>query len=328
LELQQNDDTCALLPKIRFEIIDTGKGIAEEDLNRIFLPFEQAGDRQNRPDGTGLGLAITQKLVMMMESKLQVTSQIGEGSCFWFELDQPNFINSSMHEPDDLANYGKRLETNYTTIIGYHGEQITILAVDDRWMNRVVIKHLLEPLGFMVLEAENGAQAIEMVCQHHVDVIIADLVMPQMDGFAMAHQLRQMPEFANLPIFALSASIAEAEKIKSLEAGCNEFLAKPINSAILLDKLQEYLHISWIWKAPIAIAKPNLEAAHELLLLPPPSEIEAIKLALDIGDFGGIEQIAQKISQTDTQYQSFGDKLLDLARSFDEQNILKLIESG
>ncbi|MBD2188461.1 PAS domain S-box protein [Pseudanabaena mucicola] len=321
-QTQQEDDSCALLPKIRFEIIDTGKGIAAADLAKIFLPFEQVGDRQNRPDGTGLGLAITQKLVTMMGSKLQVTSQINQGSCFWFDLDQPKDITDH-----DWSSYSTAIDANYTNIIGYHGEPITILVVDDRWMNRVVIKHLLEPLGFVVIEAENGQQGIMMAGNHPIDAIIADLVMPMMDGFEMTRQLRQMPEFANLPIFALSASILETEKVKSLEAGCNEFLAKPINSVILLDKLQEYLQISWIWKETTA-AETSLETDNKLLLLPPSSDIEAIKLALDIGDFGGIEQIAQKIIQTDTQYQYFVDKLLVFARSFDEQNILQLIESG
>ena len=322
-ENQQEDDSCALLPKIRFEVMDTGKGIASAHLTKIFLPFEQVGDRQNRPDGTGLGLAITQKLVTMMGSKLQVTSQIGQGSCFWFDLDQPEDIHDH-----DWSGYSEAIDTNHTDIIGYQGDAITILVVDDRWMNRVVIKHLLEPLGFVVIEAENGTQGISMTCDHHIDAVIVDLVMPQMDGFEMTRQLRQMPEFANLPIFALSASILETEKVTSLAAGCNDFLAKPINSVILLDKLQEYLHISWIRKGETAIAEPSLEPVNELLLLPMSSDIEAIKLALAIGDFGGIEQIAQKIIQTDTQYQYFVDKLLALARSFDEQNILKLIESG
>ncbi|GBO52020.1 hypothetical protein APA_4325 [Pseudanabaena sp. lw0831] len=314
-----DDDTLPRSPKIRFAITDTGKGIAPQHLKKIFLPFEQVGDRKNRPEGTGLGLAISQKLVAMMGSTLQVKSELNQGSYFWFDLELPEVeaINSPM-------NNGNTPSDSYERITGYQGRKLTILTVDDRWINRVVIKHLLEPLGFIVLEADNGYSGIEMAQTNSVDAIITDLVMPELDGFEMTRRLRIMTEFQHIPIIAISASVLETERLKSNEAGCNEFLAKPIDSIILLDKLKEHLQLSWICEHSLTMLNPVVNS-DDHLVIPPNAELGEIFKALDVGDFNAIEQEAQRISQLDPQYQGFAYRLLDLAQAFDEQSILKLL---
>lgn len=202
---------------------------------------------------------------------------------------------------------------------------MTILTVDDRWVNRVVIKHLLEPLGFTVLEADNGYSGISMTQTNAVDAIVADLVMPELDGFEMTRRLRMIPEFQQIPILALSASILEVEKIKSNNAGCNDFLAKPIDSAILLNKLQEHLQLSWIYEDALTPIKsvPNRD---DLLVIPVASELEKVFEALDVGDFSAIEQEARRIRQLDPQYQGFANRLLALVQAFDEQAIIQLLK--
>ncbi|OYQ66496.1 hypothetical protein B9G53_04050 [Pseudanabaena sp. SR411] len=317
-----DNDTLSKSPRIRFAIMDTGKGIAPEHLQKIFLPFEQVGDRKNRPEGTGLGLAISQKLVTMMGGKLQVESELSQGSRFWFELDLPEVDNINLQVINSNVT-----SDNYGKITGYQGRKLTILVVDDRWVNRIVIKHLLEPLGFTVLEADNGYSGISMAQTNAVDAIVADLVMPELDGFEMTRRLRMMPEFQQIPIIALSASVLEAEKIKSNEAGCNDFLSKPIDSAMFLNKLQEYLEISWTYEDVQPTIKSVIESDLNLVI-PPESELREIFEALDVGDFSAIKQEAQRIQQLAPQYQSFAMRLLALTRTFDEQEILNLLKQS
>ncbi|MBD2179170.1 PAS domain S-box protein [Pseudanabaena sp. FACHB-1998] len=307
-------------PRIRFTIADTGKGIAVENLEKIFLPFEQVGDRNNRPEGTGLGLAISQKLVTIMGSTLQVKSELNQGSRFWFDLELPKVDTIDLQ-----VNKSNSSSDNYGKITGYKGRRLTILVVDDRRVNRVVIKHLLEPLGFTVLEADNGYSGISIAQTNAVDAIIADMVMPELDGFEMTRRLRIKPEFQQIPILALSASILEVEKLKSINAGCNDFLAKPIDSAMLLDKLQEHLQLSWIYEDLLPPIK-SVTNSDDRLVIPIESELEEIFKALEVGDFSAIEQESRRISQLDPQYQGFADRLLALVKDFDEQAIIQLLQ--
>lgn len=134
------------ITKIRFQIEDTGVGMTCEQLEKIFLPFEQVGDTSRRTEGTGLGLSITEKLISLMGSKIFVESIPGIGSKFWFDLDLPATSNSIQSIPINQTN----------TIIGYEGEKQKILIVDDHWENCSVIINILEPLGFELEEAANG----------------------------------------------------------------------------------------------------------------------------------------------------------------------------
>lgn len=228
------------LHRIQFSVRDTGCGIKAENLEKIFLPFEQVGDRHNRPQGTGLGLAISQKIITMMGGQLQVTSQMGQGSCFFFELELPE-ITVSPPMATELES-----QQNHRQIVGYVGRRQTILVVDNRWVNRAVIKHFLQPLGFNILEAENGQEGIVITEANSVDLIIADLMMPGMDGVEMAKKLRQINQFRAMPILAMSAdSTGQAADIHDL--GFDVFLEKPLDFSLLLETLQTQLRLSWIY---------------------------------------------------------------------------------
>ncbi len=122
----------------RFTITDTGVGMAADHLEKIFLPFEQVGSTTKQSEGTGLGLSISQKIIELMGSVLQVKSEFGTGSTFWFEVE--------LAEAADCAITARK--NNQGMMIGYQGEKRTILIVDDRWENRAVIVNLLEPIGF------------------------------------------------------------------------------------------------------------------------------------------------------------------------------------
>ncbi|NMF56964.1 PAS domain S-box protein [Pseudanabaena yagii] len=315
-------DESVVTGKIRFTISDTGRGIAADNLTQIFLPFEQVGDRHDRPDGTGLGLAISQKLVTMMGGKLCVESELEKGSRFWFDLELPETSAT-------IFTQGTSNLTN-NRVIGYVGQKRTILVVDDKWVNRSVIAKLLESWDFNVIEAVNGHHGITMATSNSIDAIITDLIMPVLDGFKMAQMLRGMPQFPRIPILAISASILPQDQAKSLEAGCSDFLVKPIEATTLLNKLAQHLNLSWIYAeslpSPPSLDLYNADPIRQTI--PPDRELTIIRDALEVGDFKAIEQEAQRIVQLDTQYQWFVNHLVTLAQDFDEMSILQLINSN
>ncbi len=233
------------LHKIRFQVEDTGIGMTLEQLEKIFLPFEQVGEHSRRAEGTGLGLAISRKIVEMMGGEIKVESTYGEGSKFWFDLDLPEVTSWIESEPS-------KLDQN---VIGYQGKQQTILIVDDRWENRAVIVDLLAPIGFKLIEASHGQEGLEKASEFPPDLIITDLTMPVMNGFEMTQSLRESEEFKDALIITSSASVFSFDRQKSREAGCNDFLPKPVQASELLEQLQNYLRLEWIYEA---IAFPSL----------------------------------------------------------------------
>ncbi|NJM96249.1 MAG: histidine kinase [Phormidesmis sp. RL_2_1] len=145
------EDANAEIYQMRFHISDTGVGMSEAQVEKIFLPFEQVGSVEKQTEGTGLGLSITHSIISMMGSALEVQSEANKGSIFWFDIEIPmasDWVNSSVK-----SYKGK--------VIGYEGDPKTILIADDRWENLSVLVNLLEPLGFKVLEAKNGQEALE-----------------------------------------------------------------------------------------------------------------------------------------------------------------------
>ncbi|HEY9888113.1 MAG TPA: ATP-binding protein, partial [Candidatus Obscuribacterales bacterium] len=185
------------LHHLRFQVKDTGVGMAPDELEQIFQPFEQVGSVAQRKGGTGLGLAISQKIVEKMGSKIQVQSQKGMGSLFWFDLEVPE-----AKEWGAIARI-----TAQGTISGYQGHPKTIVIADDKWENRAVIASLLTPLGFTVLEAADGKAALDQVTQHPVDLLITDIDMPEMNGYDLMQAIQQQPQLSHLALVVSSASV-------------------------------------------------------------------------------------------------------------------------
>jgi PAS domain S-box-containing protein len=309
--------------KIRFQIEDTGIGMTSEQLEKIFLPFEQVGDSSRRSEGTGLGLAISQKIVAMMGSKIFVESTPGVGSTFWFDLDMPEV--STPFEPIRVI--------SMDNIIGYKGEKRKILVVDDHWENRAVIIKMLEPIGFELLEASNGQDGLEKALEFQPHLIITDLRMPVMDGFEMTRQLRQLPEFQNTIVIATSASVFEVYQQKSRESGCNDFLSKPIQIEELFNKIENSLNLIWIFDDNTKTRSQELwdkpyystQGISTEMAIPPSEELIALYEAVQIGDFEGVEQAAIRFKQLASEYTPFATRILELAQEFDSEKILHLV---
>ncbi|NEP60555.1 MAG: response regulator [Symploca sp. SIO2G7] len=310
--------------KIRFEIEDTGVGIAKEELGKIFEPFEQVGESNNKSEGTGLGLAITQKIISLMGSQLQVKSTLGVGSTFWFELELLQASASMELAPAQ----------SFKDIIGYQGEKQKILVVDDRWENRAVLVHLLEPVGFEVREASNGEEGLEQAQEFVPDLIIIDLVMPGMDGWSLARCLRQLPQFQQTILIACSASVSEVDQLQSREVGCHDFLPKPIQVEDLFIKIQDYLELSWVYNSSKELANQPLEAEADSgqgievnAIIPPPRE--ELTVLYDLARKGLIDSLieqAEKLKALDEQYLTFAQEIQDLAQGFQLKTIRKILK--
>ncbi len=304
--------------KIRFQIEDTGIGITHEHLEKIFLPFEQVGNTGKHAEGTGLGLAISKKIVAMMGSTIQVKSHPGEGSIFWFEVELP--------EAKDWLKTHRISQKR--TIIGLEGQRRKILIVDDHWENRSIIANWLEPLGFEIFEASNGQEGLDKAIAVRPDLILTDLRMPVIDGFTMTQSLRQSAEFQDVIIIASSASVSSSHRQHALDAGCNDFLPKPIQAQELLEQLQHHLQLTWIYQNGHELTATPQERSTVItkMVVPPSSELAALYQAVQRFDVAEIQIETNRIKQLGPKYAVFADNLLALANEFEMDAIAKLVE--
>ena len=307
------------LQRIRFQIKDTGIGIVPEKISAIFLPFEQAGKRDRNSEGTGLGLAISQQIIHKMQSEIHVESSIGLGSSFWFELD--------LLPASDWMTQNAIVDRK---VIGYQGERRKILVIDDLEENRLVIINMLEPLGFQLAEAENGQAGLDIAIQIRPDSIVTDVHMAVMDGLEMTRRLRQIPDFATTPIIASPATRSQVDIQESLDAGCNSFFPKPIEFAGLLAELQRHLGLQWIYEQtePDVIQITARTAREAKIVMPPAEELAALYLAAEGGFMSDIQQEADRLKHLAPEYIAFANRVLELSQHFDEEAIIRLIETG
>lgn len=319
--LTTNADAESTLHSIRFTVEDSGIGMNPENLEKIFLPFEQVGNVKKQAEGTGLGLAISQKIVDMMGGILEVKSQPNVGTTFWFEIELPE--TTQWQESDSTA----RLQN----IVGFRGAKQKILVVDDRWENTSVVVNLLEPLGFEMQEASNGREGLAKALQWQPDLIITDLSMPVMDGHEMTVQLRQSSKVSSeLKIVISSASVFESDRQKSLQAGANDFLPKPIQKDTLLQSLQKHLNLEWVYEVQASAKVEVTENAiqdSESEIIPPSAE--DISLLHDLSRKGLINDLLkeiERIEKSEPKFEPFAQKLKDLAKGFKIRQIKSFIE--
>ncbi|MDC0684888.1 AAA family ATPase [Sorangium atrum] len=304
---------------VRFQVEDTGPGIAPEHLGRIFEAFEQVGDERRHAEGTGLGLAITKRLVERMGGSIEAKSQLGHGSVFAVTL-----------RLLEVAAAKASAGLSWEAILGYEGERRTILVVDDKAENRALLRDLLEPLGFELLEADSGERALALAVERTPDVIVLDLAMPGMDGCEATRRLRQRPELARVAIIASSASISEAERQTSLSAGCDDFLPKPVQAGALLELLRATLQLEWKRQAgPGAAVTPPPMTDAEIGLLTPPSAEELSRL-LDLADQGHVSGVLNELGRLDEADPRLGawiEQVRAVARSFQIKRLRALLRA-
>ena len=225
--------------RLRFEISDSGIGMAPDQVQRLFQPFEQLAESRRREGGAGLGLAISRRLVQLMGGGIEVHSEVGKGSVFAFELKLP--VTAS--EP------GKVRIAQEDRVNGYDGPRRTILLADDVAPNLAVLVDTLSVLGFNLQTAANGQEVLERVRERTPDLVLMDVSMPLMDGHEATRCLRRNPEFARLPIVITSASATPEVDAASRAAGADDFIPKPIDRRALLQVLASQLNLRWTLEA-------------------------------------------------------------------------------
>jgi CheY-like chemotaxis protein len=297
---------------------DTGPGLTAEAITRIFKPFEQAQEQHHRAVGTGLGLAISQDLAQMMDSQIQVESEPGQGSRFWLDLTLPIQPRKAEPQPQSAQK-----------VTGYKGRRRKILVADDERYNRGFIVDLLTPLGFEVVEAANGREAVEQNKMAQPDFILMDLRMPEMSGLEAAGLMRQASgqDAANhhVVIVAASASAFDADREESKNVGCDGFLAKPIKPNELYDSLKIHLKLEWIFDESPGPSQKS--ALAEAFVVPPPEEMQILRDLAARGKLRRIRDRADTLKEQNPDYEPFADKLHELAQGFQERAILALIEN-
>ncbi len=302
------DSTC-----LRFWVSDTGVGIAPDQLNQLFHAFGQVGDQSRRAEGTGLGLAISQQIVQLMGGQIQVRSQLGQGSAFYFTVELPLAVD---WQPPQVPQHRQ--------IVGYAGAPRQILVVDDRWENRAVLTDLLAPLGFIMTEAENGQAALTQIRQQLPDLVITDLVMPVTDGITMLQQLRGDPALPALKVIASAAALAPTDQQISREAGGDDFLSKPVQAEALFQLLAHHLQLTWVY----AETPPDPDSVPMPTELTPPPLADLQRL-LELVQKGRLQQVmilAEAIGQRDERHQAFTQQVLRLAKKFQSERIEELIQ--
>ncbi|WP_448382162.1 GAF domain-containing protein [Desulfosoma sp.] len=292
------------------EVEDTGIGMSQEDLEKIFLPFEQV-DTLDPKGGTGLGLAISREYARLLGGDLWVQSELGKGSCFGFTV---------------VMSKGKPLPKKSSTV---HWQAlrlepgtgpVRILVADDNADTQALLKALLEPMGFDVRQAFNGIEALKHFEEFSPHAVLMDMRMPDMDGYEATRRIKSTEKGLTTPVIALTASAFEEGKQKIFEAGVDAYLRKPFHPGELFDILGQSLGLRYVYEE-----KEDREAfglTVEAVSVLPKQLRAALRQAVEEGD---MEQFMELLDPVVQSHPQAAKKLRQLAELFDYSGLNALL---
>ena len=305
-----------------FSVIDTGIGIAPGDAQRIFAPFERVGGPAGERPGVGLGLAITQALVHIMGGENRVESAPGEGSRFIVRL----MLSQPLSPPTEPA-------PEAGAVTGYLGRERWVVLIDDDPAHIAMVRSLLEPLGFQVRSASDGATGLAMAAQVQPDLVLCDVALGSESGWDIAENLRRRHGPA-LRIVMLSGERPQAPGLRPGESPANDtFLMKPFDFDVLLDVIAAQLGVEWVRaageprRAAVTPAEPR--AALPLVIAPiAAAHCAEIERLVRIGHVRGIESEIDALAALAPEAVLLADQMRSALDSFDLKALARLAKSG
>ena len=322
-----------------FEVQDTGLGIAADELEKLFIPFEQTTTGRTIKQGTGLGLSISQNFIQLMGGEISVTSTVGVGTCFKFQIPiRQSFISVNS------------LDRSSNRVIGLAPSQpdYRILIVDDLADNIMLLSDLLLCVGFSVKQASNGFEAIEIWQNWHPHLIWMDLRMPKMDGYEAVRRIRAMQgtekrtdgtvvnnanpsgEIPNPVIIALTANVLKQERETILASGFDDYVVKPFKESVIWSTLTQYLGVEFIYEEQSTLIEEETTEKTEVLV---PLTAEALsnmttewlnELHQACRELKG-KRVLQLIAQIPPEQANLARQLQDLAENYQFDRIIDLL---
>ncbi len=311
-----NEDKARLTVTVE----DSGPGIALEMQNKIFVPFQQTGERLKYSEGSGLGLSICRKLVGLMDGELQVISPInwqpeqgeGGGSRFSFSIKVSVLNNTAIPSTEK-----RHVVTGYS--ISENGQK-KILIVDDKPSNRAVLRDMLEPLNFLIDEATDGSEVLKACQEFNPDAVLMDLHMPEMDGFSATEQLKQHPDFQEIVVIAVTATPPSTEGLQF--DGFDGYIVKPFTVIDLLEIMAGLLSITLTYSEEYPLEEQDKE-----IVWPPEKNLEELRTLIRNGDITGISRKVDSLAVEDFgKYKLFAAKIAQFSEDFQLSRIEQFIE--
>ena len=299
-----------------FEVEDTGIGIAPEELDRIFEAFVQSQAGIESQEGTGLGLSIARQFVQLMGGEIQITSKLGRGTTFKFDIKISTVTATDIEDKEP---------TRRVAALAPNQQSYRILVVDDKWSNRQLLLRLLNSLGFETKEASNGKEAIAIWESFEPHLIWMDMRMPVMDGYEATKHIKTHLKGQATAVIALTASILEEERAVTLSAGCDDFVRKPFREAVIFDKMAQYLGVSYVYEelsSPLQEVKTGASLQESLTIM----SGEWVRKLYQAADLIDNEQIFQLLEQIPSAHTFLRETLIDWVNSFRCDQIIQLIE--
>ena len=307
---------------LHFAIEDTGAGIPPEDMDTLFEAFVQTETGKQAQEGTGLGLPISRKFVRLMGGEMHVTSEVGEGTTFAFEIQtvevEPTQIEENQPQRRVLA-----LEPGQP--------RYRILIVDDKPINRQLLVKLLNPLGFELREATNGREAVEVWDEFQPHLIWMDMRMPVMDGYEATQAIKSTTKGQATAVIALTASVLEEERAVVLSAGCNDFMRKPFKEADIFEAMHKHIGVRYIYDEPTETGSSqspgDLQKALDSgnLATLPSSLLKNLESAASFAEITKIDGYIDEIRQHDDM---MANALASLAQDFAYDKIARLMQEA
>lgn len=301
--------------RLSFKVSDTGDGIAPEDIQKIFRPFEQS-DAGRSKGGTGLGLPISQKYCQLLGGELEIQSELGAGTSFSFSIDAP---------PHVAEGAAAESETRIDGIL--KGTAPRILVVDDRETNRDILVKLLAPLGFPTAQAADGTEALKLIDSWNPGIILLDLVMPGISGKDLIRIIRTDPAKDRIRIIVITASVLDNESDNVLKIGADAFIRKPFREKVVLEAIGKLADLEYRYadadEAPGY--RQDEETALEARFAALPRTLSStLSDAIKAGDLEEVKTLADSVVEVDA---ALADGIRKMAENFQIKRLMDMANS-